>query len=124
MTARRRSHRDRYAVGLADVPDVRLLGRAGVPGDEGDNCWLTGLVIGDSWPLGPADVIGALAAADIESRHVWKPMHRQPVYAVHRAAVTGVAERLFDRGVVLPSGSVLRDGDIDRVLDVLRRVLR
>jgi dTDP-4-amino-4,6-dideoxygalactose transaminase len=64
-----------------------------------------------------------LTNAEIEARHVWKPMHLQPVYAGHRAAVTGVAERLFDRGVVLPSGSVLRDGDIDRVLEVLHEVL-
>jgi dTDP-4-amino-4,6-dideoxygalactose transaminase len=34
-----------------------------------------------------------------------------------------VAERLFDHGVVLPSGSVLRDGDIDRVVGVLHEVL-
>jgi dTDP-4-amino-4,6-dideoxygalactose transaminase len=51
-------------------------------------------------------------------------MHLQPAYAGHRASVSGVAERLFDRGVVVPSGSVLRDGDIDRVVDVLHEVLR
>jgi dTDP-4-amino-4,6-dideoxygalactose transaminase len=68
-------------------------------------------------------VIAALDAVGIEARHVWKPMHLQPVYAGHRAAVTGVAERLFDRGVVLPSGSALPDGDIDRVIDALHEVL-
>ena len=124
MLARRRSHRERYASGLADVLDVRLLGRDGVPDDRDDNCWLTVLVLGESWSLTPADVMAALAAADIEARHVWKPMHLQPVFVGHRAAVTGTAERLFDRGVVLPSGSALRDGDIDRVLDVLHEVLR
>ena len=123
MTLRRRTHRQRYASGLADLPDVRLLGRGGTPGDEGDNCWLTVLVLGPSWRLTPSEVVAALAAADIEARHVWKPMHLQPVYAAHRAAVTGVAERLFDHGVVLPSGSVLRDGDIDRVVEVLHEVL-
>jgi dTDP-4-amino-4,6-dideoxygalactose transaminase len=123
MTLRRRTHRQRYASGLADLPDVRLLGRGGTPGDEGDNCWLTVLVLGPSWRLTPSEVVAALAAADIEARHVWKPMHLQPVYAAHRAAVTRVAERLFDHGVVLPSGSVLRDGDIDRVVEVLHEVL-
>ena len=124
MTLRRRAHRQRYASGLADLPDLRLLGRGATPGDDGDNCWLTVLVLGPSWHLTPSEVIAALAAEDIEARHVWKPMHLQPVYAGHRAAVTGVAERLFDHGVVLPSGSVLRDGDIDRVVEVLHEVLR
>jgi dTDP-4-amino-4,6-dideoxygalactose transaminase len=124
MLARRRSHRERFASGLADVPDVRLLGRDGMPGDEGDSCWMTVLVLGASWRVTPAEVIAGLGRAGIEARHVWKPMHLQPVYAGHRAVVSGVGERLFDRGVVLPSGSVLRDGDIDRVVDVLHSVLR
>jgi dTDP-4-amino-4,6-dideoxygalactose transaminase len=124
MLARRRSHRGRYASGLADVPDVRLLGRGGTPGDAEDNCWLTVLVLGDGWSMTPAEVIDALAAADIEARRVWKPMHLQPVFAGHRTAVTRVAQNLFEHGVVLPSGSALHDGDIDRVLEVLHAVLR
>ena len=124
MTARRRAHRERYATGLADLLDLRLLGRGGEPGDKTDSCWLTVLVLGPSRRTTPADVIAALDTAGIEARHVWKPMHLQPVYAGHQAAVTGVAERLFDRGVVLPSGSVLRDGDIDRVVEALHEVLR
>jgi dTDP-4-amino-4,6-dideoxygalactose transaminase len=122
LLARRRSHRNRYAAGLAGVPDVRLLGSDSQVDD--DSCWLTVLVLGPSWSLTPFDVIARLAAVDIEARPVWKPMHLQPVYAGHRAFVTGAAERLFDRGVALPSGSALRDGDIDRVVDVLREVLR
>jgi dTDP-4-amino-4,6-dideoxygalactose transaminase len=124
MTARRRAHRERYASGLADLPDLRLLGRGGQPGDESDSCWLTVLVMGPSWWMAPADVIAALDAVGIEARHVWKPMHLQPLYAGHQAAVTGVAKRLFERGVVLPSGSALRDADIDRVVETLHKVLR
>ena len=124
MTARRRAHRKRYATGLADLLDLRLLGRGGEPGDETDSCWLTVLVLGPSRRTTPAEVIAALDAAGIEARHVWKPMHLQPVYVGHQGAVTGVAERLFDRGVVLPSGSALRDGDIDRVVEALHEVLR
>lgn len=123
MTARRRAHRERYASGLADLPDLRLLGRDGEPGDERDSCWLTVLVLGPSWRAAPAEVIGALDGFGIEARHVWKPMHLQPVYAGQRATVTGAAERLFDHGVVLPSGSVLRDDDIDRVVEALHEVL-
>ncbi len=54
------------------------------------------------------DVIAALAADDIESRPVWKPMHLQPQYAgstlIARNPGSVVSDRLFERGVCLPSG--------------------
>ena len=68
--------------------------------------------------------MAALAAADIEARHLWKPMHLQPVFATAPAFTTGVSERLFHQGLTLPSGSALDDAAIDRVLAVLRGVLR
>jgi dTDP-4-amino-4,6-dideoxygalactose transaminase len=68
-------------------------------------------------------VIAALDAADIEARHVWKPMHSQPVYASARAFVTGASDRLFATGVTLPSGSILTDDDVERVLGRLRMTL-
>ena len=37
----------------------------------------------------------ALDAAGIESRPLWKPMHKQPVYANNPAYVNGVSEELF-----------------------------
>jgi len=61
-----------------------------------------------------ADLIAALAAADIEARPVWKPMHCQPVFAgagvLARSAKAVVAERLFARGVCLPSGRMGDEG--------------
>ena len=57
----------------------------------------------------------ALAADNIESRPMWKPMHLQPVYAGARAFVDGTSERLFRTGLSLPSGSVLTDAEVARV---------
>lgn len=128
MIERRRAIRDRYAVALADVPGVTLLGRDGegidAGGDESDNHWLTAILL-DPAVVGvdPTGVMKALDADDIEARHLWKPMHLQPLFAGARAAVTGTSERLFSTGVTLPSGSELSDEDIDRVIDSLRRVL-
>ncbi len=65
-----------------------------------------------------------LDAAGIEARHLWKPMHLQPVHHGRRAALTGVSERLFDTGVTLPSGSELTDEQIDRVISETRRILQ
>jgi dTDP-4-amino-4,6-dideoxygalactose transaminase len=50
-------------------------------------------------------------------------MHLQPVFASRRAFISGKSERIFDRGVTLPSGSALQDDDIERVLKVLKTAL-
>ena len=45
----------------------------------------------------------ALDKANIESRPLWKPMHRQPVYANNPAYINGVSDSLFRRGLCLPA---------------------
>lgn len=121
MLARRREIRRMYADALRDIPGVRFLGRD-EPGrdDAEDNCWLTCIEM-DPEVTGrtPDEVIAALGAQDVEARHLWKPLHLQPVFASHRAFVSGVSERLFSRGVTLPSGSSLRDDEVERVIAVL-----
>ena len=122
MLARRREIREMYVEGLADVPGVHFLGRD-VPGrdDHEDNCWLTCIELAlDVTGVTPTQLIAALASEDIESRRLWKPMHLQPVFASHRSFITGESERLFDRGVTLPSGSALQDDEIGRVIGALR----
>ena len=62
-------------------------------------------------------------AQDIEVRHLWKPMHQQPVFAGARAFLTGASDRLFGTGLTLPSGSALTDDEIDRVIRSVRALL-
>ncbi len=120
MIARRRAIRARYVEAFRGVPGVRFLG----PDDAaGGNCWLTCVVIDASSRIRPVDVIRSLAADGIEARHLWKPMHLQPLYRDARMFETGVSEGLFEHGVALPSGSELTDGQIDRVIDALTLLL-
>ncbi|MEL6892228.1 MAG: aminotransferase class I/II-fold pyridoxal phosphate-dependent enzyme [Actinomycetota bacterium] len=77
------------------------------------NGWLTCITVRDA--AARDRVIAALAADDIESRPLWKPMHLQPVFADHRAHMDGTSERLFERGLCLPSGAGLTDADLDRI---------
>ena len=82
--------------------------------------WLTTLTI-DSKHFG-ADreaVRLALEAENIESRPVWKPMHRQPVFASFESVGGGVAESLFENGLCLPSGSNLSTEDLQRVVEIV-----
>src|SRR5699024_11669188 len=41
-----------------------------------------------------------LAAANIETRPIWKPMHLQPVHSEKLARTLGVGESLFNRGQI------------------------
>ncbi|HIZ87526.1 MAG TPA: aminotransferase class I/II-fold pyridoxal phosphate-dependent enzyme [Candidatus Coprenecus pullistercoris] len=58
----------------------------------------------------------ALDAAGIESRPLWKPMHKQPVYRDAPAYVNGVSERLFRTGLCLPSGPCVTDDDVRHIV--------
>jgi dTDP-4-amino-4,6-dideoxygalactose transaminase len=64
----------------------------------------------------------AMVEENIEARPVWKPLHLQPVFKDCPCYGGAVAERLFDRGLCLPSGSNLSTTDLDRVVEVTRRI--
>lgn len=66
----------------------------------------------------------ALEADQIESRPVWKPMHLQPVFRECRAVGGAVSERIFERGLCLPSGSNLEAADRARVIEHVRRLVK
>ena len=63
-----------------------------------------------------------LDAAGIESRPLWKPMHRQPVYASCPAYLNGVSESLFKVGLCLPSGPCVTDEDVRYIAGEIRRL--
>lgn len=116
MISRRRAVRERYRAFFADRPGLSLLHDGS---DRGDNHWLTAVLVDPAEPWAPDDLRQALAAVDIESRPLWKPMHLQPVHRRRRARVNGVAQKMFEQGLALPSGSALTDADVDRVLTVI-----
>lgn len=62
----------------------------------------------------------ALDAANIEARPVWKPMHRQPVYAGSPAYVNGVSESIFRVGMCLPAGPWVTDDDVRYIVDTIK----
>ena len=125
MMARRRAIREQYVAALADVDGVRFLGHGGERPDDEDNCWLTCMVLDpQAVATSPESVMVALAAEDIEARHLWKPMHLQPVFARARSFLTGTSERLFEQGVTLPSGSALSDAEVGRVCEALLTALK
>lgn len=62
----------------------------------------------------------ALDAAGIESRPLWKPMHKQPVYKDAPAYTNGVSESLFKVGICLPAGPWVTDAHIHYIVDQIK----
>ena len=61
-----------------------------------------------------------LDANNIESRPLWKPMHKQPVYKDAPAYINGVSESLFRQGLCLPSGPMVADDDVARIVSTIK----
>lgn len=116
--ARRREIGDVYRASLSGVEGLRFLEDA--PYGE-PNRWLTVVLL----PSGadPGRIRLELEKSDVESRHVWKPMHLQPVFRGAKTYGGGVSGRFFDEGLCLPSGTAMTDDDVRRVADLLADAL-
>ena len=58
--------------------------------------------------------------AGIESRPLWKPMHRQPVFKSCPVYTNGTAEAVFRRGLCLPSGPMVTDEDVRYIISQIK----
>jgi len=114
--ARRRAINARYRAAFSDVDAVGFMPNA--PDGEPTN-WLTVITVDD-----PTPIREHLESLDIEARPAWKPMHLQPVFAGCAMRGGAVAEEIFRTGLCLPSGSVMTDADVDRVVDGVLHALR
>ena len=117
--ARRREIHALYAKGLASLPGITV--HTEPTADAVSNFWLTTILLGDSLQFSPEDLRQALEAENIESRRLWRPMNMQPVYADAPFYGDSCAESLFNRGLCLPSGSILTDDEIARVVDCITK---
>ena len=59
----------------------------------------------------------------VECRPVWKPMHKQPVYAKAPAYVNGVSESIFQVGFCLPAGPMVTDEDVRYIVDCIQEAI-
>ena len=118
----RRGHFREYARALADLPGVVMQPEAA----WGQSTrWLTCLTVDPAAAgLTREDLRLALEAEDIESRPIWKPLHLQPVFAGAEHHGRGVSDRLFERGLCLPSGAAMSREDRDRVISTVRRCFK
>ena len=64
-----------------------------------------------------------LDGANIESRPLWKPMHKQPCYKDCAAYTNGVSEELFKIGMCLPSGPLVTDEDVAYIVKSIKEAI-
>ena len=118
-----------YADLLKDVPGIQVHGNPSPQIDS--NFWLSTIVLNpdlhvrgqEACPKGETScepnpnvmaLIHELDAAGIETRPLWKPMHRQPLYqdVPYYGQAEPVSENLFRAGLCLPSGPRVSEEDI------------
>lgn len=110
-----------YKEAFADIPALTM----NPMNEKGDaNCWLSCVTMEKECGVTPDQVMDALAAENIESRPIWKPMHLQPVFAEYDFVTEkdgwSVAADIFDRGFCLPSDIKNTDEDMDRIIRIVR----
>ena len=59
----------------------------------------------------------------VECRPVWKPMHKQPVYAGCDCYTNGIEEDLFKVGFCLPAGPYVSDDDVRYIVDCIKEAI-
>lgn len=144
---------ERYKNGLADLPVTMN------PYDEKSsipNFWLSCMLINEDamaphvrgeqnelWQTlpgksSPGEILAAIAAFKAEGRPIWKPMHMQPIYRMHKFITvegngrgksnayiagtgTDVGADLFRRGLCLPSDNKMTKEQQDVVIEIIHR---
>lgn len=124
--AARRAVFDRYYRALGHIKAIEFMpefpmGRS--------NRWLTVLTINPRHTdITPNNLLDAFEQENIEGRHVWKPLHLQPVFAqiayYSHEKDNSIADALFYQGVCLPSGSNMMEEEQDRVIRVIKSLFK
>lgn len=115
---------DTYKEAFKDIEAIKM--NPYLPCSE-PNFWLSCMTIDpEKSSVTPKEVMEALAAENIESRPIWKPMHMQPFYADRDFISAGdnVGEEIFERGVCLPSDIKNTDEDMKLIIKTIRNLFK
>lgn len=94
------------------------------------NFWLSTIILKENVNIKGDDGCGSVEALrrfmdkeNIETRHIWKPMHLQPFFKDAPSYTTGVAEDIFDHGLCLPAGPWVGEEQIERIISTLKSAI-
>ncbi|KAA6340354.1 putative pyridoxal phosphate-dependent aminotransferase EpsN [termite gut metagenome] len=119
----RRKNNQYYREHVSDIEGISF--QTEPTPDFQSNYWLTTLVVDPEKTGGVTreDLQNALERANIESRPLWKPMHLQPIFDDYPYYGEKVSESLFEKGLCLPSGSLLTENDLGKVVEIIKNTI-
>lgn len=109
---RRREIYDNYKNHLGNLPGIEFQAEPSLK--YFSNHWLTALTIENE--KGIMSLIDFLNKFNIESRPLWKPMHLQPIFNRYDFYSNGISEKLFSKGICLPSSSLMKKEEQELVI--------
>ena len=110
----------RYQEGFKDIKEIKMLAE---PDYMMSTHWLSVMKL-ENTNVKPIDIIETLEKENIESRHIWKPMHLQPIFKDCKffSHDISVCEDLFKTGVCLPSDTNMTIEEQDRVIEIIKNL--
>ncbi|MEH7249110.1 aminotransferase class I/II-fold pyridoxal phosphate-dependent enzyme [Neobacillus niacini] len=121
----RRGIFETYRQELAHIPAISFMPELK---NTLSNRWLTALTINkDISDVSINEILTSLESENIEARHVWKPLHMQPLFEKYKyyshKKNENISEVLFHTGICLPSGSNMSLKNQMRVIDCIKNTL-
>lgn len=115
----------RYVDELAGLPGISFMPELL---DTFSNRWLTVMTVDEGITgISVVDLLRNMELENIEARHVWKPLHLQPLFKDHlyypHNEKESISEKLFATGVCLPSGTRMSEVDLQRVIGCIKNSL-
>ncbi len=121
----RRGIFDFYRQNLSDKSNENLSFQT-EPDNHYSNRWLTCLLLDRSEPehlISTTKIREALHCEGIESRFLWQPLHLQPIYQKYLYFGEQTAEKLFKKGLALPSGSNLHEIQLRKIANIILKAI-
>jgi pyridoxal phosphate-dependent aminotransferase EpsN len=90
------------------------------------NHWLSSALLNDDCKKTPTELIKYLDEHNVEARHIWKPMHTQPVFKNNEffsVNAKPISEVIFDQGLCLPSCSYMDEQTTREVARLVKSFL-
>lgn len=112
-----------YEKAFSDMPAITM--NPYLP-DSVPNFWLSCILLDKKSKVTPTMIREKLEAENIESRPIWNPMHKQPLFQ-HCDYITlkeSVSEDIFERGLCLPSDIKNTEEDMNKIIRIIKGMFK
>jgi len=117
---KRRAIQERYSSNFRHIDSLEIVSN---PNWGISNYWLTNLKIHlDNFPEARETIRTFLDTNNIESRYVWKPMNKQPIFLDSQGILNGTADEIYNSGLCLPTGTNLSLPEVDLISELVLTV--